>query len=108
MEVTTHTPNDVKLMVTVHLPLGPRASRPPKLRPRWTRSQEKAGGAERLQLMKTVATTEARSNLAAWFAGQIGRSADLQGFATRRVRQGCLSWISVPLCQDSLLPNFKG
>ena len=31
-------------VVTVQTPLGAWASRPPKLRPRWPRSQEKAGG----------------------------------------------------------------
>ena len=31
-------------VVSVHSPLGTRASRPPELRPRWPRSQEKAGG----------------------------------------------------------------
>ena len=35
--------------VSVHSPLGARASRPLKWRPRWPRSQEKAGGSERLQ-----------------------------------------------------------
>ena len=34
--------------VNVHSLLGARASRPPKSRPRWPRSQEKAGGNEEL------------------------------------------------------------
>ncbi|PZN76685.1 MAG: hypothetical protein DM484_16085 [Candidatus Methylumidiphilus alinenensis] len=34
--------------VSVHFPQGARASRPLKWRPRWPRSQEKAGGSERL------------------------------------------------------------
>ncbi len=36
--------------VSVHFPQGARASRPLKWRPRWPRSQEKAGGSERLPL----------------------------------------------------------
>ena len=39
-----------RLAVSVHSPLGARASRPLKWRPRWPRSQEKAGGSERLRL----------------------------------------------------------
>ena len=42
------------LTVSVHSPLGARASRPLKWRPRWPRSQEKAGGSERLPLTDLI------------------------------------------------------
>ncbi|MEI7869742.1 MAG: DUF5615 family PIN-like protein, partial [Candidatus Methylumidiphilus sp.] len=52
----------VRLGVTVHSPLGARASRPLKWRPRWPRSQEKAGGSERLRLGNTT-----KQALLVWF-----------------------------------------
>ena len=42
------------LTVSVHSPLGARVSRPLKWRPRWPRSQEKAGGSERLPLTDLI------------------------------------------------------
>ena len=44
-------------MVSVHSPLGARASRPLKWRPRWPLSQEKAGGSERLRGMNAEMNT---------------------------------------------------
>ena len=48
MTVLSANRGSVGSFVTVHSPLGARASRPLKWRPRWSRSQEKAGGSERL------------------------------------------------------------
>ena len=41
-------------LVSVHPPLGARASRPLKWRPRWPRSQQKAGGSERLRELRQL------------------------------------------------------